>query len=465
MRRESDFLGEKELPDGAYYGIQTLRALEDFSVTNIPLKAYPQLIKALAMVKKAAATANLQLDVLQNEVASAIIQAADEIMAGKFLDQFPIDILQATNTSFNMNMNEVLANRASEILGGAKGEYKIVHPNDHVNKSQSTNDVASTATRIACILLTRQLVQALKELEDALRQKAEEFSDVIKIGRTCLQDAVPMTLGQEFEGYASIVGMMMESIQSTEKVLSEINLGGTAVGTGINAPRGYRRIAIKKLNEISGCSLRGARSLFGATQNEEAVAILSGKLKTLAVSLSKIASDFSLLSSGPQAGLNEINLPALQAGSSIMPGKINPVVPMLVNQVAYVVSGHDLAIFMAVAGGQLEVNANGPVIDYCILESFKILIHAIEVFTKKCVVGITANREVCEAYAKRSAGLATVLIPLFGYETAASVAREAIARKTTVIEIVVERGLLDRKKAEELLLPNNLIGPTGTQRD
>ena len=461
MRRESDFLGEKELPDGAYYGIQTLRALENFSVTNVSLKAYPQLIKALAMVKKAAAAANLQLGVLTEKMASAIIQAADEIIGGKFLDQFPIDILQATNTSFNMNMNEVLANRASEILGGVKGEYKIVHPNDHVNKSQSTNDVANTATKIACIVLARQLVQTLGELEDALRSKADEFADVIKIGRTCLQDAVPMTLGQEFEGYASIVAMMREYIQSTEKVLSEINLGGTAVGTGINAPRGYRQVALKKLSEFSGCSLRGARSLFGATQNEEAVAILSGKLKTLAVSLSKIASDLTLLSSGPQAGLNEINLPALQPGSSIMPGKVNPVVPMLVNQVAYVVSGHDLAISMAIAGGQLEVNANGPVIDYCILESFRILIHAIEVFTQKCVPGIT----VCEAYAKRNAGVATVLIPLFGYETAASVAREAIDRKVTVVEIVVERGLLDREKAEELLLPNNLIGPTGTQKD
>ena len=465
MRIESDFLGEKELPDGAYYGIQTLRALENFSVTNVPLKAYPQLIKALAMVKKAAAAANLQLGVLTEKVASAIIQAADEIIEGKFLDQFPIDILQATNTSFNMNMNEVLANRASEMLGGAKGEYQVIHPNDHVNKSQSTNDVASTASKIACILLTRQLVQALKELEDALRRKAEEFADVIKIGRTCLQDAVPMTLGQEFEGYASIVGMMRESVLSTEKVLSEINLGGTAIGTGLNAPRGYRRIALKKLNEISGCSLRGARSLFGATQNEEAVAILSGKLKTLAVSLSKIASDLSLLSSGPQAGLNEINLPALQPGSSIMPGKVNPVVPLLVNQVAYLVSGYDLAISMAIAGGQLEVNANGPVIDYCILESFKILIHAVEVFTNKCVTGITANREICEAYAQQSAGLATALIPLFGYETAASVAREAIARKTTVVEIVVERGLLEKEKAEKLLLPTNLIGPTGTQKD
>jgi len=465
MRIERDFLGEKELPDGAYYGIQTLRALENFPVTNIPLKAYPQLIKALAMVKKAAVTANLQLGILKEEVASAIIQATDEIIEGKFLDQFPIDILQATNTSFNMNVNEVLANRASEILGGIKGEYQIVHPNDHVNKSQSTNDVANTATRIACIILTRQLVQALKELEDALRRKSEEFSDVIKIGRTCLQDAVPMTLGQEFEGYASIVGMMRESIQSAEKMLSEINLGGTAVGTGVNAPRGYRQLALKKLSEISGYSLRGARSLFGATQNEEAVAILSGKLKTLAVSLSKIASDLSLLSSGPQAGLNEINLPALQPGSSIMPGKVNPVVPMLVNQVAYVVSGHDLAISMAIAGGQLEVNANGPVIDYCILESFKILIHAIEVFTKRCIVGITANREVCQAHAKQNAGLATALIPLFGYETAASVAREAIARKMTVVETVVERGLLDRERAEELLLPANLIGPPGTQRD
>jgi aspartate ammonia-lyase len=261
------------------------------------------------------------------------------------------------------------------------------------------------------------------------------------------------------------VAMMRESIQSTGKVLSEINLGGTAIGTGINAPRGYRQLALKKLNEISGCSLRGARSLFGATQNEEAVAILSGKLKTLAVSLSKIASDLSLLSSGPKAGLNEINLPALQAGSSIMPGKVNPVVPMLVNQVAYVVSGHDLAISMAIAGGQLEVNANGPVIDYCILESFKILIHAIEVFTNKCVTGITANREVCETYAEQSAGLATALIPLFGYETAASVAREAVDRKMTVVEIVVERGLLDREKAEALLLPNNLVGPTGIQKD
>jgi aspartate ammonia-lyase len=465
MRRERDFLGERELPAEAYYGIQTLRALENFSVTNVPLKAYPQLIRALAMVKKAAAAANLQSGVLKEDIASAIIGAADEIMAGKFLDQFPIDILQATNTSFNMNMNEVLANRASEILGGAKGEYKIVHPNDHVNRSQSTNDVASTATRIACILLTRQLVQVLGELEDALRRKAEEFADVIKIGRTCLQDAVPMTLGQEFEGYASIVDMMRESIQSTEKLLSETNLGGTAVGTGINAPQGYRQLALKKLNEFSGCSLRGARSLFGATQNEEAVAILSGELKTLAVSLSKIASDLILLSSGPQAGLNEINLPALQPGSSIMPGKVNPVVPMLVNQVAYLVSGYDLAISMAIAGGQLEVNASGPVIDYCILESFKILIHAIEVFTKKCVTGITANREVCEAYAQRNAGVATALIPLFGYETAASVAREAIDRKMTVVEIVVERGLLDREKAEELLLPNNLIGPTGTQKD
>jgi len=255
------------------------------------------------------------------------------------------------------------------------------------------------------------------------------------------------------------VGKMMESVQSAEKMLSEVNLGGTAVGTGINAPRGYRQVALKKLNEFSGCSLQGARSLFGATQNEEAVAILSGKLKVLAVSLSKIASDLSLLSSGPQAGLNEINLPALLPGSSIMPGKVNPVVPLLVNQVAYVVSGYDLAVSMAIEGGQLEVNANGPVIEYCILESFKILNYAIEVFARRCVTGITANKEVCEAYAKGSAGLATVLIPLFGYETAVSVAREAIARKKTVLEIVVERGLLDKEKAEKLLSPANLIGP------
>jgi len=465
MRKERDFLGEKELPDGVYYGIQTLRALENFSVTNIPLKAYPQLIKGLAMVKKAAATANLEMGILEEKVASAIIAAADEIIDGKLLDQFPIDVLQATNTAFNMNMNEVLANRAGEILGEAKGQYRTVHPNDHVNRSQSTNDAALTATRIVCIILIRQLVQALKDLEDTFRRKSEEFSDVIKIGRTCLQDAVPMTLGQEFEGYASIVNTMNESILATEKMLAEVNLGGTAVGTGIGAPRGYRWIAVKKLAEFSGCPLREARSLFGATQNEEAVAMLSGKLKVLALSLSKIAGDLSLLSSGPQAGLHEINLPALQPGSSIMPGKVNPAVPMLVNQVAYIVAGYDLAISMAIEGGQLEVNANGPVIDYCILESFKILTRAIEALTNKCVAGITANREVCEAYARESVSSATALVPLFGYETAASVVKEALIRKTTIVDIVVERGLLDRKKAERLLLPTNLTGPDAAQTD
>lgn len=461
MRVERDSLGTKAVPADVYYGIQTLRALELFHTTGVPASAHPHFIGALAMVKKAAAAANQELGVLDKDIASAIIQACNEVVSGQFLAQFPLDILQATDTSFNMNINEVLANRASEILGGQKGEYKLVHPNDHVNRSQSTNDVVHTALKVACIHLGRQLCEALQQLAEAYQRKAKESFGVIKMGRTCLQDAVPMTLGQEFQGYGSIIMAMRESICKEEPTLSIVNLGATAVGTEVNASPEYRRVAVQKLSEFSECSLQGASDLFGATQNEEAVALLMGRLKTLAVSLSKMASDLALLSSGPQAGLQEIKLSALQPGSSIMPGKVNPVVPMLMNQVAYIVTGYDVAVSMAVAGGQLELNANGSAIGYCVLESFKLLLSAIDMLTNHCVAEITVNREACEAYARRSASAATALVPLLGYEKAASIAKDALASGRPVLEVVVEQGLLDRRRAEEILDPWRLIGPTG----
>jgi len=454
---------KKDRSDRRYYGAETSRARENFQATGVSLGAYPHFISALALVKKAAAGANLDLGALDDKAASAIIRACDEIIEGGLPDQFPLDILQGSDTSFNMNVNEVVATRATEILRSSGNEKcAVVHPNDHVNLSQSTNDVVHTAMRIATINLSRGLCGVLKQMEDALQRKSEEFADVVKIGRTCLQDAVPMTLGQEFEGYASIVAMMRESIEEEDARLTEVNLGGTAVGTGFATPGGYQCTVLRRLSEFSGHSLRAPRSLFGATQNDEGLAILSGKLKTLAVSLSKIAGDLSLLSSGPQAGLREIGLPTLQAGSSMMPGKVNPVVPMFVNQVAYIVTGYDVALSMAVEGGQLDLNANGAAIAYCLLESFKLLTNAVNIFTHRCIGGITANREVCLTYARGSVGLATALKPLLGYKTAAAVAEEALTTDKTVLEVVIERGLLDDKTAVDILSPERLMGPGKT---
>ncbi len=457
VRLEHDLIGDREVPADAYWGVHTLRALENFPITGIPIGAAPFLVEALASVKQAAAETNHDLGLLDDERHAAIVQACEDVRGGALRDQFVVDVMQGgAGTSTNMNANEVIANRALEILGHPKGAYAVIHPNEHVNLSQSTNDVYPTAVKIALIFATRSLLEAMEVLQASFARKAEEFHDVLKMGRTQLQDAVPMTLGQEFGAYAVMIAEDRSRLQEAVMMLHEINLGATAIGTQLNAPTGYVPTACAHLSRITGLPLVSAVDLIEATQDCGAFVHVSGVLKRVAVKVSKICNDLRLLSSGPRAGLNEINLPAVQAGSSIMPGKVNPVIPEVVNQVAFQIIGNDVTVSMAAEAGQLQLNAFEPVIGYSMAAGLARLREAMIVLAERCVDGITANAELLAREVADSIGLVTALNPYIGYAAATEVAKEALLTGRGVAELVLERGLMDADRLAEVLRPEVL---------
>ena len=459
-RIEHDLLGDRAVPAAAYYGVHTLRALENFPITGTPISIYPDLIAALACVKHAAALANRELGLLDGAKAAAIAKACEEIGAGALAQEFVVDVIQGgAGTSTNMNANEVIANRALEILGHAKGEYKYLHPLDDVNMSQSTNDVYPTAIKVALNFGIRRLADEMKALREAFAAKAIEFNDVLKMGRTQLQDAVPMTLGQEFSTYAVMLGEDEDRLQEAAALVREINLGATAIGTGINAHPDYAALVCKRLSEIAGMQLITAANLVEATQDAGSFVQLSGVLKRIAVKLSKTCNDLRLLSSGPRAGFGEINLPAVQAGSSIMPGKVNPVIPEVVNQIAFEVIGNDITVTFAAEGGQLQLNAFEPIIAHSLFKSIAHLAAGCRTLCERCVKGITANREYLKASVDRSIGLVTALNPIIGYANATDVAREALATGGRVADIVLARGLMTREQLDDVLRPEVLTQP------
>jgi aspartate ammonia-lyase len=460
LRTEHDLLGERRLSVDLYYGVQTLRALENFPITGIPISQYPHLVNALAAIKEAAARANCELGLLTDEVAGAIVRAAREIRAGKLHEQFVVDVIQGgAGTSTNMNANEVIANRALELMGRPKGDYRHCHPNDHVNLSQSTNDVYPTALKLAAHWALDDLVSALGELAAAFRAKGAEFADVLKMGRTQLQDAVPMTLGQEFTAFAVTIGEDMDRLREAAALIRETNMGATAIGTGINTDPRYAALVCRTLCEATGLELMTAPDLVEATADTGAFVQLSGVLKRVAVKLSKICNDLRLLSSGPRTGLNEINLPPMQPGSSIMPGKVNPVIPEVVNQVCFQVVGNDLTITMAAEAGQLQLNVFEPVIGFNLFQSVGMLTRAAVVLRERCVVGITANRERLRWMVEHSIGLVTALVPWIGYERSAALAKEALATGRGVYELVREKGWLTQAQLDEVLTPEAMTHP------
>ncbi len=459
-RSEHDLLGDSEVPLDAYWGIHTLRAIENYPITGKVIGDYADLIRALAFVKEAAAKANLELGHLEPKKAEAIIEACHEIEAGRLHDQFVVDVIQGgAGTSTNMNANEVIANRALEILGYKKGEYSKIHPINDVNMSQSTNDVYPTSLRLATCFAIPALLEAMALLRNAFAEKAEEFKDILKIGRTQLQDAVPMTLGQEFLTYAVMIKEDEERLKEATSLIAEINLGATAIGTGINTDVRYSKCAIKYLQDISGIALIASPNLIEATQDCGAFVQLSGVLKRVAVKLSKICNDLRLLSSGPQAGLNEIRLPPRAAGSSIMPGKVNPVIPEVVNQIAFEVIGNDVTITMAAEGGQLQLNAFEPIIAHSLFKSIQHLTAGCTTLKTHCVVGITANREILAERVRTSAGLATALNPYLGYENATMIAKRALQENCSVADLVLELGLMDKETLDRILSPAVLTVP------
>jgi aspartate ammonia-lyase len=457
-RTERDPLGERSVPAGAYYGIQTQRAVENFPISG--LRAWPDFVAATVLVKKAAAEANAALGRLDSTVADAIGRAADEVLGGSLRDQFVVDVYQAgAGTSHNMNTNEVLANRAAEILGGARGEYTRVHPNDHVNMGQSTNDVFPTATRLALLLATPPLVDAARALASALDRKAEAFAQVLKVGRTHLQDAVPITLGQEFGGYAACIARGADDVEHAGKQLLELNLGATALGTGLNAGDDYTAAAVGNLARYTGLSVVPASNRFRVTQSMGDVVAWSGAVRRLSIELAKVSSDLRLLSMGPRAGLAEISLPAVQPGSSIMPGKVNPSVPEMVNQVCYQVVGCDATIAAAAEAGQLELNVMMPVIAWNALHASTILRQAMLVLCTRTVEGLTANEERCRELLDRSTAVATALSPYIGYAATADIAKAAVASGRSIRELVLERGLLPPERLDAILSPEAMTTP------
>jgi aspartate ammonia-lyase len=461
FRIEHDLLGYEPVPADAYYGIQTQRAIHNFDISGVPICHFPQLIRALAMVKKAAALANQQLGLLESDKAKAICAACDEVMEGKLLDQFPVDLIQGgAGTSTNMNANEVIANRGLELMGHKKGEYKYLHPNNHVNMSQSTNDVYPTAARLAIVFSDDPLIESVTNLKSALEEKAKEFDSVLKLGRTQLQDAVPMTLGQEFHGWSVTLGKDIERMNELAKLFSEVNLGGTAIGTGINTNPDYTPVVMEKLAQVTGVDVKTATNLVEATSDMGDFLIFSGMLRRLAVKLSKISNDLRLLSSGPRGGFNDINLPAVQTGSSIMPGKINPVIPEAVNQTAFQIIGNDMAIVMAAEAGQLQLNAFEPLIINNTLSSLRMLTNACDMLTERCIRGITANVEHCEKTVRDSIGIVTAFSPTLGYEKASELAKKALVSGGSVIDLIREEGLLDEPTITHIMDPKNLTAPS-----
>jgi aspartate ammonia-lyase len=451
-RLEHDLLGDYQVPANAYWGVHTARAVDNFPISGVPIGHYRSLIRALAIVKQATAQANFELGELTSEINDAISKACQEVADGKFDSEFVVDAIQGgAGTSTNMNANEVIANRAIEILGGTKGDYDIVHPLNHVNKSQSTNDVYPTALKLALILEINELLKAMAHLQDAFQGKANEFKDVIKMGRTQLQDAVPMTLGQEFATFSRMTMEDIQRLQETIPLLREINLGGTAIGTGLNAPAGYAQKACSILSKLSGFDFVVAEDMVEATQDAGVFVMVSGVLKRIAVKLSKTSNDLRLLSSGPRAGLDEINLPPRQAGSSIMPGKVNPVIPEVVNQIAFAVIGNDVTVTMAAEAGQLQLNAFEPIMCRALMMSITQLRQGCYVLADACVSGITANVEKLRLSVEQSIGLVTAISPVLGYENATIVAQKALADDTSVREVVLELGLMTPAQFDELL--------------
>jgi aspartate ammonia-lyase len=458
-RTERDLLGELAVPADAYYGVQTARALENFRISGVEISLYPNFIKALAMVKLAAARANFESDQIPREILAGIEGACQEIIDGKLHDQFRLDVFQGgAGTSTNMNANEVIANRALELMGHKKGEYHFCDPHDHVNASQSTNDFYPTAMHVGIALGNVELIVAFNELIGAFGAKAKEFAHLLKMGRTQLQDAVPMTLGQEFRAFAKTMGDEVQALESIQRVLFEINMGATAIGTGLNAPAGYAQRCTDHLAKITGFPIRLAEDLIEATQDTQAFVLYSSVMKSLAIKLAKVGNDLRLLSSGPRCGLREINLPAKQPGSSIMPGKVNPVIPEVTNMVAYRVIGNDMVVTMSAAAGQLQLNAFEPVMAAVIFEGQTLLINAARTLRVHCIDGITANPEVLQHYVDYSIGTVTALNPVIGYDRATELAAEAMRTGEGIVELIREKHILTDEQINEILNPAALTG-------
>ncbi len=459
-RNESDLLGTLQVPVQAYYGVQTQRAMHNFKISGQTLSSYPHMINALAAVKKAAAQTNHELGLLDEELFRDIVKACDELMSGELHDQFPIDMIQGgAGTSVNMNANEVIANRVLEMMGRQKGEYQYCSPNDHVNLSQSTNDAYPTALKMALLTMNAALVKKLEKIVQAFREKGKEFAEVIKMGRTQLQDAVPMTLGQEFEAFAATLEEDISKLNANAGLFVEINMGATAIGTGLNAPVGYAVKCAENLAAITGFPIVSAPNLVEATPDTGSYVIYSSALKRLAVKLSKICNDLRLLASGPRAGLFEINLPPMQPGSSIMPGKVNPVIPEVVNQVCFKVIGNDLTVTFAAEAGQLQLNVMEPVLAHSIMESINFLGNAMDTLREKCITGITANKDICLQMVRHSIGIVTALNPYIGYKTSTTIAKEALETGRSVYDLVLERGILSEERLNEILDPVNMLKP------
>ena len=458
VRYESDSIGTKAVPKDAYYGVHSMRAVENFSISGTRLHA--EMIRSLARLKKACAITNASAGVLDQPIADAIAKACDLIVEGRFHDQFIVDPVQGgAGTSTNMNANEVIANVAIEILGGEKGDYSIVHPNDHVNCGQSTNDVVPTAGKMASIVLMQDLKQALTRLKAELEKKAVEFDSIIKMGRTHLQDAIPIRLGQEFSAYATAVERSLYRIEQAEEELYTINMGATAIGTGLNADSVYFKRITEMLSSLSGIPFRQAKNMIDATQNIDCFAVVSGALKNCAVSLSKIANDLRLMSSGPRTGFGEISLPPKQNGSSIMPGKINPVIPEVVSQVAYMIIGNDVTITMAVESGQLELNVFEPVVLENLFQSITVLTNVAKTFSDNCVSGITANEARCKQLLDSSVGVVTALCPHIGYSHAADIAKRSLAEQIPVRDLILQEKLLGEDKLDRILDVHSMTEP------
>lgn len=457
-RMEKDSIGVKDVPENVYYGVHSLRAAENFHITGLYM--HPEIIRSLAYIKKASAITNCEVGTLDKSIAEAICKACDEVIAGKFQHDFIVDPIQGgAGTSLNMNANEVIANRAIELLGGQKGDYSIVNPNDHVNCGQSTNDVIPTAGKMTSLRLLENLKKELKRLHEAFCEKASEFDHVIKMGRTQMQDAVPIRLGQEFQAYSVAI---MRDIHRMDKAMDEmrtLNMGGTAIGTGINADKGYLKRIVPNLSEISGMDFVQAFDLIDSTQSLDPFVAVSGAIKACAVTLSKIANDLRLMSSGPRAGFGEINLPARQNGSSIMPGKVNPVIPEVVNQVAFNIIGNDMTITMAAEAGQLELNAFEPIVFYCLFQSIDTLAYAVETFVDNCVKGITANEERCRYLVENSIGVITAICPYVGYQKAADIAKAALQTGSSIRELILKEHLLTEEELNKILDPVNMTEP------
>lgn len=460
-RIEVDLLGEKAVPAEAYWGVQTQRAIENFKISGKLISDVPAFVRSMVQVKKAVAQANEELHVLPHDIAQAIQAGCDELLEkGRCMDQFPVDVFQGgAGTSVNMNANEVVANLALELLGYEKGRYDVINPNDHVNKSQSTNDAYPTGFRLAAYTMLQQVRRAVEDLEQAFARKGEEFAGILKMGRTQLQDAVPVTLGQEFMGFSVNIAEELARIDANGPLLLEVNLGATAIGTGVNTPKGYPQVAALKLAEVTGYPIKPAANLLEATSDNGAYLAVHSVLKRLATKLSKICDDLRLLSSGPRAGLHEINLPEMQPGSSIMPAKVNPVIPEVVNQVCFKVMGNDVAVTHAAAAGQLQLNVMEPALAQCMFESLELLTNAMDTLREKCVDGITANPEVCEAHVMNSIGIVTYLNDIIGHHNGDLVGRQVARTGKSVKEVVVEMGLMSAEQVDSVLSVEALMSP------